>query len=404
MAAAPAVPEPIDLLTHKGTRVPWRIEGIVGRGGQGVVYRATIGDTRYAVKSVQVPFRKGKLNRTAVNAESIIAQNIRKVKNANSTDSKHICKFYGIIERKEVMPGETPPTPPEFVYYDTRPLERNKLGQVIEIPKLYLIYEFIVGETLDKKEGFTPAQIENYGRQLLEACVAFHTSDIAHNDLKPENIIIDEHGILKIIDYGLSCKKATCHLAKRGMTPEYGAPEFVVTSKYNSGLIRYIFDNFQSDIFSIGCILYELITGHKLLRHLRYPFFDDTHLPAIELDGPYKRYETLLRQMTSFDSTSVTSAREMNEEMNKVMNELRNKSTKEEDKETKKKEFQTRFGIFARDFKPFGGNRPTAKEALRMWNELHPTEGSVPAAVGGRQTRRRRVSRRVSRRRRHNKN
>ena len=91
------------MLKHDGTFVLLRFLSKIGSGSQGTVYKAAIDGIEYAVKSVSLRFSEGKYNRTAFNAESVIARNIRNVKNADNSNSQHICKFFGIIERK---PGD----------------------------------------------------------------------------------------------------------------------------------------------------------------------------------------------------------------------------------------------------------------------------------------------------------
>ena len=372
-AAANRLPEQVELLKHDGTFVLLRFLSKIGSGSQGTVYKATIDGIEYAVKSVSLRFSEGKYNRTAFNAESVIARNIRNVKNADNSNSKHICKFFGIIERK---PGDEKP-PNEFVYYDTRPLNAG------ESPKFYFIYELIAGESLTNliERGLTPMQIVDYGRQLLEACVAFHKSGIAHNDLKPDNIIIDERGILKLIDYGLSCKAATCHTI-RGMTLEYGAPEILELTGIHKQVIKAVFNPFSTDMFSIGCILYELITRRKLFHDSQIPhFFDATHLPIIDLNEPNKQSEPLLRSLVAFDPTSLPIL--------PVINDLLRQVYEKGDSAT-----VARLGPLiaesAKKLKPFGRERPKAVAALQIWNELHPRaavvvepprpEGGLPAA------------------------
>jgi len=368
MAAANHLPDQVELLKHDGTFVLLRFISKLGSGAQGTVYKARIGGVEYAVKSVVLRFRDGKYNRTAFNAESEIAENIGMVKNADDTISKHICNFYGIIERK---PGDDKP-PTKLVYYDTRPLNAG------ETPIMYFIYELITGDTLTSliARGLSRENIENYGRQLLSACVAFHKSGIAHNDLKPDNIIIDRSGVLKLIDYGLSCKLKGCETIK-GMTFEYGAPEIATLADSNKEVIRIIFKHLQTDIFSIGCILYELITGRKLFHDSGIRrYFDATHLPVVNLDEPNKQYEVLLRSMVSFDPTSLAFLPELNGVLELAETAVKKRNS------LKFAELKPRIQGLTKQLRSFGKNRPTAAAALQLWNELYPRAAEVvePAA------------------------
>ena len=80
-----------------------------------------------------------------------------------------------------------------------------------------------------------------------------HEKNIIYRDLKPENILIDRHGNLKIVDFGLSKKV----LSNRNKTysycgsAEYMAPEMILRIGHNASI----------DYYSLGALLYELVTG-----------------------------------------------------------------------------------------------------------------------------------------------
>jgi serine/threonine protein phosphatase PrpC len=126
---------------------------------------------------------------------------------------------------------------------------------------LYYIAEYIEGMTLrqwmDDLPQSTLTQTRNFIIQISRGLRAFHRLEMIHQDLKPENIIIDEHGSLKIIDFG-STKIAGIEEISKPIesnnilgTINYTAPE------YHTGDIG----SNRSDIFSLGVIAYELLTG-----------------------------------------------------------------------------------------------------------------------------------------------
>jgi len=143
-----------------------------------------------------------------------------------------------------------------------------------DIPVEYIVMEYIPGATLRftmSEEGFYPEQdliaqwLSDYYLPLIEGVEAIHAGNIAHRDLKPENVLMDGK-IPKIADFGLACsiclKPVTQSLDVKG-TPAYMSPEHFFNFK-NAGQ--------QSDIYSLGKILYEAIDGKITSKVL--PFKD----------------------------------------------------------------------------------------------------------------------------------
>ncbi len=138
--------------------------------------------------------------------------------------------------------------------------------KVLEIPRkrtaLYYIAEHIQGRTLRQWMEDEPRAnlntVRDFVEQIARGLRAFHRLEMIHQDLKPENILIDENGTLKIIDFG-STKIAGINEISAPIqfnnilgTINYTAPEYHIG---NTGSNR-------SDIFSLGVIAYELLTGY----------------------------------------------------------------------------------------------------------------------------------------------
>merc|ERR1712190_457947 len=133
---------------------------------------------------------------------------------------------------------------------------------------IYLVMELCSGgELFDRiiESGhFTEAQAANLMQQIVRAIYYMHENHVCHRDLKPENFLFMtketiEKNLLKIIDFGLSCKfTAGQVLTTKAGTPYYVAPQ-VLAGKYDH----------MSDMWSIGVIMYVMLCGYP-------PFFGET--------------------------------------------------------------------------------------------------------------------------------
>merc|ERR1719220_2049993 len=133
---------------------------------------------------------------------------------------------------------------------------------------IYLVMELVAGgELFDRiiEAGhFTEQQAAILMQQIIRAIYYMHESHVCHRDLKPENFLfvtkdpIDK-SLLKIIDFGLSCKFEPAQvLTTKAGTPYYVAPQ-VLAGKYDQ----------LSDLWSVGVIMYVLLCGYP-------PFFGET--------------------------------------------------------------------------------------------------------------------------------
>ncbi len=127
--------------------------------------------------------------------------------------------------------------------------------------ELYLVFEHVDGETLDqvmnRKKQLTVKETQFILRGVCHALEYAHHKAIIHRDLKPSNIMITTEGRVKVMDFGIArqAKDALLKSTKTNHvagTPQYMAPE------QEEGTIRP-----ESDVFSLGTCLYELVTGER---------------------------------------------------------------------------------------------------------------------------------------------
>jgi len=148
--------------------------------------------------------------------------------------------------------------------------------------KLYIILDYFNGGELffhlKSKGRFDEQRAKFYAAEITLALECLHTNTIVYRDLKPENVLLDEDGHLKLTDFGLSKDS----VGGKGVThtfcgtPEYLAPEVIHGAGYGQSV----------DWWSLGTLLYEMLTGLP-------PFFN-TNLHVM--------YEKIIRAKLTFPS------------------------------------------------------------------------------------------------------
>ncbi|XP_011188678.1 cyclin-dependent kinase 2 [Zeugodacus cucurbitae] len=161
-------------------------------------------------------------------------------------------------------------------------LTHNNIVQLFDIvvadSSLYMVFEYLnmdMKKLMDKKkDAFTPKLVKSYMHQLLDALCFCHTNRILHRDLKPQNLLVDTEGNIKLADFGLA---RAFNMPMRAYTHEvvtlwYRAPEILLGTKYYAT---------GMDIWSLGCIFAEMIMKRSL-------FPGDS-----EIDQLYRIFRTL---------------------------------------------------------------------------------------------------------------
>ena len=205
----------------------------IGRGGMGAVYFAERADGEFR-QNVAI-----KLVKRGMDTDSILKRFRRERQIIASLDHPNIAYF--------LSGGSTEDGLPYFVmeYIEGKPL-----------------YQFCAENHLTINQ-----RLEIF-RQICSAVEAAHRSNVIHRDLKPSNILVRQDGTPKLLDFGiakvLDSDFSTTEIdptAFRAMTPEYASPEQISGETITA----------RSDIYSLGILLYELLTGRRpylLKRHL----------------------------------------------------------------------------------------------------------------------------------------
>ena len=197
-----------------------------------------------------------------------------------------------------------------------RRIREPHVMKVLEINRdrtaLYYIAEHIEGRTLRQWMEDEPrpplSTVRDFITQIASGLRAFHRLEMIHQDLKPENIIIDVNGTLKIIDFGSTkisgIDEISTPIVENNLlgTINYTAPEYHTESSGSN----------RSDIYSLGVIAYELLTGQlpygkelsaKNIRRVNYravkyynpeiPFWVDKAIEKAVQINPELRYSRL---------------------------------------------------------------------------------------------------------------
>ncbi|MCI0489986.1 MAG: serine/threonine protein kinase [Blastocatellia bacterium] len=218
----PAAPENIDPMIGTLIDNKYKVERYIGGGGMGSVYAA-----RHSVINKQVAI---KIFTPDPEQDPSLPERFQ-----------HEAEASARIRHPNIVPV-------------------NDFGQTSD-GTLYMVMEYVEGfplrQLLDKEEKLSPERAVAFGSQICAAIAVAHSANIIHRDLKPENILIemiDGRETARVFDFGIAKLKDKQGLTKVGTvlgTPDYMSPEQCSSKEVDA----------RSDIYSLGIILYELLSG-----------------------------------------------------------------------------------------------------------------------------------------------
>jgi serine/threonine protein kinase len=258
---------------------PYRIDAEIGAGGMGHVFRAT--DTR-----LDRPVAIKVLPQHRWSDPELRMRFEREARALSSLSHPNLCALYDV---GELTQGSS-----------TAP---------------YLVMELLEGETLHdhlKVGGMSVRKALLWAAQIASGLAAAHQKAVIHRDLKPENIFITSGELLKILDFGLAVTRTGADDAVTALRTEPGV--VMGTAHYMSPeQVRGAPTDARSDIFSLGIVLYEMLSG-------RVPFHSTSPVETMnailvdeppELDVPEAVQQLLRRCLEKDPLQRFSSARDL---------------------------------------------------------------------------------------------
>jgi len=205
-------------------------------------------------------------------------------------------------------------------------------GEVDDVA--YLAMELLEGTDLRKRvqQGpLPPAEAIEIGCQMAEALAYAHGRGIVHRDIKPANIMLPDRGAAKIMDFGLARMRVADHKTSTGIvlgTPRYMSPEQISGQPVDQ----------RSDIFSLGIVLWEILTGRRLfsgseMAQVSHSITYDEHEPPTRVnpDLPAMLDFVVARALKKDPAVRYQDASEMAADLHTCLAELRGREASQEE-------------------------------------------------------------------------
>lgn len=196
----------------------YKIKKMIGGGGMANVYlaRDIILDRDVAIKVLRLEY---------ANDEEFIARFHREAQSATSLSHPNVVNIYDVGDEENIY---------------------------------YMVMEYVDGMTLKKYiQTYGPVEVEeaiDIMKQITSAISHAHANDIVHRDIKPQNILIDPYGHVKVTDFGIAVALSATSLTQTNSV--LGSVHYLSPEQARGGMA-----NKKSDIYSLGIVLFELLTG-----------------------------------------------------------------------------------------------------------------------------------------------
>jgi serine/threonine protein kinase len=294
--------EPGDMLDH------YRIEAAIAQTGMSALYRATDLNSMRQV-AIKVPLEQ-------MEADPVLIERFKREQEIGQLlDHPGIVKTFNDEERS----------------------------------RLYMVMEWVDGRLLrtilNEEKRLPTERAVKIALGICDALDYMHKRGIVHRDLKPENVMVGEDDQIKLIDFGIAMKEDARRLTFVNVSSLLGTPDYISPEQVKGGR-----GDQRSDIYSVGIILYEMLTG-------RVPFVGPNPLAVMN--------ERLLND--------VKSPRDLNPEISPELEEILYRALEREPRHRYATasemmwdlEHQEQVGIESRGARPGGGKRsPLNKKVL----------------------------------------
>ena len=222
---------------------PYRLDQIIGRGGMGEVYRAydTVHERVVAIKLLLESLSADPDYRARFEREARIAAGLRE---------QHIIPIHRFGE----IDGR--------LFIDMRLVDGEDLGKV-----------------LAREGALDPRRAVGILAQLAAALDAAHQANLIHRDIKPANVLLADHArgtadAVYLVDFGIA-RDSTAATSLTVTGAAVGTPDYMAPERFTAGRIDR-----RADIYALGCLFYEMLTGSKPFAGGEYPALLYKHLNA----------------------------------------------------------------------------------------------------------------------------